>query len=115
MSYACEVQLKNTEIINSEFYIDFSKAVEKILTNHNYTITQEDTQITLTATNYITTSENYLRLKQANIKFEIKTPSETLVIHELSNCLTVSCPASNYVKALKKALKKLDSKLLNCE
>lgn len=112
---ACEVSLSKTEIINSEFYIDFTIAVEKILTRHGYTIVPNEATTTFESQNYITTGTTYFRLQQANVKFELKTAKSTLSVQGLSNCITVSCPVKNYVKALKQALEKLDTQIADCK
>ncbi len=111
---SCEVSLSNTEIRNPEFYIDFTRAVEKILISHGHTIVENNAEASLSSKNYITTGTNYFKLKQANIEIEVKLPSKTLVLHGMSKCFTVSCPASNYLKALKQALKELDQQVINC-
>lgn len=111
----CEVSLANTEINNQEFYVNFTKEVEKIFRRHGYDIVAAESQNHFTTKNYITTGTNYFRLKQVNIKFDFTQGNKILDIHVLKNCITVSCPLSSYLKALKSALKKLDHQLPNCQ
>jgi hypothetical protein len=111
---ACEVTIANTEIINSEFYIDFTTVVENILQKHGYKVVQKNAKYQFEAKNYITTGTNYFRLKQANIDFIFEGINTNIKIHELKNCLTVSCTGSDYLKALKSALKKFDKQLTHC-
>ena len=110
----CSVNLKNTEIRNSEFYIDFTKVVENILIKHGYNISENEADYHFVAKNFITTGTTYFQLKQVNIEFAFSGEQVDLNLHELKNCMTVSCTSDRYLKALKGALKEFDQRLENC-
>ncbi len=115
-SAACTVKLQNTEIVNSEFYIDFTTVVENIFIQHGYHISTNNNERSLfQAKHFITTGTNYLKLKQVNIEFLFQGIHMNVKVHELKNCLTVSCASSHYLKALKNALKKFDKQLPSCQ
>lgn len=111
---SCSVNLKNTEIINSEFYINFTTVVENIFIKHGYIIDANNADFLFEAKNFITTGTNYFKLKQVNIEFSFSSKKTEILIHEIKNCFTVSCTADKYLKALKGALKKFDQNLKNC-
>lgn len=112
--YSCDVSITGTEIINGEFYINFTTVVEKIFQSHGYTVSKSHASTQLTAKNFVTTGSNYLKLKQANVELIITTPKDKYTLKGISSCHTVSCPAYNYIKAIKKVLKKLDRQIVHC-
>ena len=111
----CKVALKNTEIINSEFYIDFTPSVEKIFQQHGYGVVPHGADYFFVTKNFITTGTNYFRLQQVHIEFTFTGPNFKKQFHEMKNCMTVSCTGSRYLEALKGTLKKFNQQLQNCQ
>lgn len=115
---SCTAHIEKAEIVNSEFYINFTQKIEHVLQEHGFDIvnSKDLAEFTFTSKDYITVGSNYFRLQQVNIDFNFnKNNKVDFAVHSLKNCLTVSCPASDYLKALKSSLKKFEQKLQRCQ
>ncbi len=114
-AHPCQVQLKNYEVGNGHFWINFEQALEKILEEKNYQISgdaQREIEITISTYN----DNSWFRWRRAVVELFERKGEEVLTHYRAeSRCPTIECSPDRYRRSLLKVFRQMKRQFPLCQ